>query len=604
MALTTPKQLVRALKECSSLKAVMRKYKMSWFKTHALYKEAVKEGLMDRLPMGAKSREDMTDFKVNPGVRLKKKSGQVRVKAALPLEVLPCKDGIRRAVFTYAQNATKLMEPLWTNIHAYLEFYGAQRVNKKGETVPSICVSRGTYVKRGFGAMGDKERWLELLDQGQRLRAIKSADEEDELYWDHRLEPYFVDAQVEVAPGLVFCGESNIIPSKARPLSSKETYTGRRSAIFPHPKYELTAIPSNQSEATKFNFTTGAITLKNYIFRDAGLMARFHHSFGFLLVEWDDEGNWWTRQLNADSTGTIYDVHPEHGVIRVKKGKVTGRHTGHDYGRKSRVYWADPQIVEQDDRMIKVAFGEGGMKDVLRPVEDFMGDVGSFKSRSHWDMQDPFKIFLRWVQGVTSVENEGNQIGDFLDYALRPYCTTHVLDGNHERHIGRWLRTVNGIWDSKNAQIWNKLAGLTLDFIESRQREPNYLEVLLRACNHPVLKSKRLNFMLRNASYVVCPDAGGGAECGGHGDDGPHGTRGSTRSQARGGRKKCLGHAWPEIFDGIYRSSSFARWGLDWQTGETAMNNCVQVFIYPNGKRTLIHFWDGRWCAGSKRVPA
>ncbi len=119
--------------------------------------------------------------------------------------------------------------------------------------------------------------------------------------------------------------------------------------------------------------------------------------------------------------------------------------------------------------------------------------------------------------------------------------------------------------------------------------------MLLRVAGQDVPKDIR--FLRRDESFIVCKGAGGGIECGEHGDDGTHGGRGSTAAHAKSAQKKCLGHAWAQIYDGIYRASSFSRAGLDWTHGNTAMNTCASVLIYPNGKRALVFMFANKWRA-------
>jgi len=94
-----------------------------------------------------------------------------------------------------------------------------------------------------------------------------------------------------------------------RPLSGLETYTGRDSAIVPHAKITMESVASGKHEATKFNYTTGAVTQRNYIQKKAGQRGEQQHSYGGLIVEVDSEGNWYVRQLEAEeASGEVRDL--------------------------------------------------------------------------------------------------------------------------------------------------------------------------------------------------------------------------------------------------------------------------------------------------------
>jgi hypothetical protein len=148
-----------------------------------------------------------------------------------------------------------------------------------------------------------------VLDKKRAFERIAGIERRsEEIKWAPEIDNYHSDERLEIAPGLVWCGEQNIIPTAERPLRGLEVYTGRKSGIIPHVKIAMESIPSSKHAPTKFNYTTGTVTQRNYIQRKAGLKAQFHHCYGALLVEVDADGNWFCRQINADSDGMIYDL--------------------------------------------------------------------------------------------------------------------------------------------------------------------------------------------------------------------------------------------------------------------------------------------------------
>ena len=54
-------------------------------------------------------------------------------------------------------------------------------------------------------------------------------------------------------------------------------------AAWPSPFGELREILGD--EATKFNYSTGTVTQRNYIAKKEGLKAEFHHQYGALIVD-------------------------------------------------------------------------------------------------------------------------------------------------------------------------------------------------------------------------------------------------------------------------------------------------------------------------------
>ena len=146
-------------------------------------------------------------------------------------------------------------------------------------------------------------------------------DEDKALWFDPCLAEYIRDIRVELANGLVWCGEMNILPTAEDPLSGLETYSHRKSAIFPHSKLAMRSIATMQGEGTKLNFTTGTVTLKNYIQKKAGLKAEHHHRYSALVVEVNHGGHWWVRQIGSSAKhGSIQDLN-----VLVKDGKVVSK---------------------------------------------------------------------------------------------------------------------------------------------------------------------------------------------------------------------------------------------------------------------------------------
>jgi len=247
--INTPRQFVQAYELHGSLRAVSREIGMNRYKVTKLYHEALELRLIEKLAVGNKSREDRK--KPSPVM-----SGKLRAMET-PAFSLPKKGTVARYMFTYAQNNTELHDDLWENLLALTEH---------PRTKCRLMVARGTYVKFSISGGGDKE-----VATG---KAAKKHTED--FHWDNRLDGYLYDDRAEIAPGLVWCGEMNIIPTAVRPLSAMESYTGRKSTILPHPKIAMESVASGKYEGTKFMYTTGAVTIRNYIKRKAGLKAEFH----------------------------------------------------------------------------------------------------------------------------------------------------------------------------------------------------------------------------------------------------------------------------------------------------------------------------------------
>jgi hypothetical protein len=378
----------------------------------------------------------------------------------------------------------------------------------------------------------------------------------------------------------VWCGELNISPTAERPLSGLEVYTGRASMIAPHTKVQMQSIATVGGSGAKLNYTTGAVTQRNYIERKEGFKADFHHCYGGLFVEVDSKGRWWVRQLNADSEGVIYDLDR-----KVEGGKVTEGH------RVEAITFGDIHLDNIEPTVRDATWGNGGLVDRLRPRYQFCHDILDFFRRSHHTIGDPYKMFQRYAAGKESVQKEVEDVAGFLEWIKRDDCETVVVDANHDRALRRWLASVDGRRDPVNAVFWSRLNTALLDYIQMYQREPhNLLAFALDDLKPPAT-------FLGDESFVILKEFGGGIECGMHFDLGANGSRGSLRQFAKMGRRANGGHSHSCGIDGgAYQAGTKSRLNLEYIKGPSSHSN-TDIVTYENSKRSLVTFYEGKYHA-------
>jgi len=572
----TAKQLVRAYEKYGSLKAIARATGGNREKIRNLYHQAMAEGMMESIKLGGKTSNHMKAA-VAGQLRVSKPKVRGRRKALKAKVIERDPDKVTRFLFTCAQNNTKLHEGLWTNLQKLAGFYKAK-----------IHVSRFAYVRAGWGARGDKKDYFAARNTGDRIV--------EDFWFDQRIEPYVSDDRLEVAPGLVWCGEANITPTAARPLSGLETFTGRRSGIFPHVKLAMESIPSSEHDPVKFNYTTGTITQRNYIQRKEGLKAEFHHCYGALLVEVDPDGNWWCRQLNADSEGTLYDID-----IMVKNGEITTnnpkfqKRAEHfvDTTFVEGVKWGDIHVAQMDQKVREAIWGEGGILDHLRAKHQFFDDLFDMYARNHHEMDDPHTMLQRYVTRSDDVGVEGVEAVRFLGEAYREWAKSVIVNSNHDRAIIRWLKDRRGQMDPVNMDLWHRLNSRVTQHIHLTGEAPIILRELMLEVMGWKKEPKGWTFLAQGDTYVICPSFGGGVDNGQHGDDGANGARGSTAGFAKIGRKMNKGHDHrATIYDSVYSSGCC----LDlknppkYMRGPSSASNS-HILTYLNGKRTILTQW-------------
>lgn len=469
---------------------------------------------------------------------------------------VPGPGGVKRYIFTCAQNNTGLHVPTWENLQALASYYGA-----------SIHVSSFTYDASSYG---------DNVKRG-------TEKEKEEIWWAPEVVEHLLDSPVAVAPGLIWCGELNILPTAVRPLSGMESYTGRKSGIIPHVKFAMESVASGKHEPTKFNYTTGTVTLRNYIQKKAGQKAEFHHGYGGLLVEVDSAGDWWVRQLNADSEGTIYDLN-----IRATDGRVTSGH------RVEAVQWGDIHRDRISPTMMELLWGKHSMMNDLSPKYQFAHDVLDFRPRNHHDLKNFHRMYEKFVSGNDDVLAELRRAAHFLQSeSHRDWCQTIVVRSNHDAAFDRWLREADYKHDLKNARFFLEAQLAFVRAIDDGDKGFMPFEWACRRMGVP----EDVKFLKQDESFVICKDANGGIECGHHGDKGANGAKGSLTGFSKSGRKINIGDKHSAgIMDGTYLAGVAGDLDHGYNEGMSSWSNSHTI-TYQNGKRCIVTVWNGKWKA-------
>lgn len=467
----------------------------------------------------------------------------------------------KRFVFTSAQNNTHIHENFFSSL---LQFCSHRNADLK--------VSKFTYNQAGF-------------------QNLSKEDGSKELWYDHRLKEYFLDESTVVAKDLVFCGELNILPTADLPLSGFGNYTQSASAIIPHAKVQLQSMPRTKGEDPRFLYSTGAVTLRNYIQQKVGQKAEFHHVFGALYVEVDETGAWFARQLIADETGKFYDLDEEFTPTGVTSGVPV-----------AAINWGDIHVEKLDPQVSLGGFGD--MKKTLKPGVQFIHDLTDFSARNHHNVQDPYFRAERKAQGKESVFDELYLSAKFLHNISEDGTKTVVVDSNHDHAFKRWLRDGDVRQDPINARMfhyWNY--EIYKDIFKNGVQKLNVYAEAIKMILFKTSKIKLSNvtFLEEDESYIVCGSPSdnfkGGIECGLHGHRGPNGSRGAPKALRTIGRKCNTGHTHSaSIIDGVYTAGVSAVLDMGYNKGPSSWSHS-HIVTYKNGKRAIVTMRGSKWKA-------
>lgn len=497
------------------------------------------------------------------GIDRKKKlaDGSIRGVEAIRCP-LPRKGHVKRYILTSAQNNTHVHAPVWDALLALAEYYDAQ-----------IMVGTFTYNHGAYGPASVKRG------------TCKQDQENKKLWYDPAVKPYIIDNRHLLANHLCWCGEMNILPTAVRPLTGFESYTGRSSGIFPHVKYAMESIATGRKENTKFNYTTGTVTQRNYIQKREGLKAEFHHCYGAVIVEVDGSGNWWLRQLNSTDDGTIYDLD-----IVVEDGVV------YENDRIEAITWGDTHVLMLLDEQVNQCSQH--MLDELRPKYQFIHDLMAGSITNHHSKKSLHQRFRNFARSGAwnDLRKEFLGCNDHVREMYRDFCETYIVDANHDRPwIERWLDSREGLDDPKNAIIWLKLNAALYEAMEKDPFARDF-HVLEYACRMLGLEKHMATFLREDQSFMITD---GKIECGMHGQLGPNGARGNPNNLSKMGRKANIGHMHKAgIYDGVYVAGVSCDIKSDvWYTRGPSSWSHSHIVTYPNGKRTIITVWDGKYRA-------
>ena len=480
-------------------------------------------------------------------------------------ESLPTKGVVKRYILTSAQNNTYVHEPFWENLLALAEHYVAR-----------IMVGTFSYNQNNFGQLS--------------VKAGTKKERDHDLWFDPAVASYRCDQRITLAPGLVWCGEMNIIPTEENPLSGLETYAHQSSAIFPHTKLEMRSIATTGGEPAKLIYTTGAATLMNYLQKKAGLKAEHHHRYACLIVEVDSAGSWWVRQVAARKNGRcIQDLNVliEDGVVKTADASVEAITWGDLHATNSQ-----PEVVDASMKML----------DVLRPKFQFLHDIMEGVSvNRHYIKHAPLPhlYFNRWLRGLHRVDEELKQSRATLERYLRPWCQTIAPDANHDGGwLESWLNKFDYRYDPANAELFLRMQNFMYSQIRERMCYPKNVNLMQYAFEKEAgLKPGLVKFLLPDESFSVCKDI----ECGMHGHFGPNGAYGSPSNLSKIGKKATTAHTHSAgIYHGLYVAGTSSKLTKDWDyTVGPSSWSWSHVVVYPNGQRTIVTMRNGKWHAGA-----
>lgn len=408
-------------------------------------------------------------------------------------------------------------------------------------------------------------------------------------WYDTSIRKYLFNQRIELNEKVEVLGNLNILPTAQNPISGYQTFTGLKSAIIPHPKISFESVATASNKLTKFLVTSGAVTVPNYMQKNAGIKGEFHHQLGAVIVEVVNDKQFHLRHILAESDGSFYDL-----TERYHKGSLS---VGH---RVESIVWGDIHAVDLDREVYQASWyndeylitEQPALIDLLKPKHQFFHDLLDFKYRNHHNRKSDVATKVNYDK---SVSDEIKQCVRFLMQSHRDYCTSVVVSSNHDRAYDRWI-TETPVQEEHNIDNALFLLRSQVAYYSSvLNAEP--INLFKWACTNGGYTDKQGESILNQVKFLS-PDESyriNEVECGMHGDKGINGAKGSLKSFAKIGTKCTIGHSHTAgIYEGVYQVGCSRTLNAGYNEGCSSWSHS-HVIQYQNGKRAILTLINGRY---------
>lgn len=316
-------------------------------------------------------------------------------------------------------------------------------------------------------------------------KAFSPQTEEEENY-NPEVLPYLLRSPVKTENAHIYAG-CHILPTAKYPSNAAiDLNEGERFTIVASPKMQQKEIPRGEGQTFSTVYTTGAITLPNYLPSRAGSVAEKSHKIGALHVV---EGKVYPLEYDKD-LGWDYDF------FSMVLGDI------HAESLDSNCFSKTLDCIKNHN-----------IKDVV------LHDLLDFKNRNGHGRNNGSHLFLE--RGGTVADNL-NMVNDILDELYKHVENIYVVRSNHDDMLDRWLTdvTYSPHLDPVNAGLYHRLQHLKYKYMAQHNEVPNMLEIALKDIYPGGKYTSSIKFLSLADSLQLH-----GVECGLHGHRGVNGAR-------------------------------------------------------------------------------
>jgi hypothetical protein len=390
-------------------------------------------------------------------------------------------------IFTCAQNATNVNDAVWTSLLKYVDYLEAT-----GGC--SLHVIPFLYHNPTSIANSPEDQW-----------------------WTRRVLQYLDLVRHEVHDNVVVMADIRTQPTAEDPVSNVQVLSGAKTCIFAHTKQQMLPIPVLEGQHRKMAYTTGAVTAENYTPTIAGKKGEFHHQYGFVIVEHDDNGACYVRQVPMRADGTFCDlIHmcdPINGVTPNREAVA--------------LVLGDLHVGEHDQQAVEAVLPLAQMVDCKYLV---LHDLFNGASVNPHEKNNPFVRAERFTAGETDMQEEIMTVIDYLTWLKINFLGSQIVTvrSNHDDMLDRYLASEDWRKDVQNSKAYMRYA---LAILEGKAPK-GVIPYVIRE-EHPDVVCLGLDESFQPGVYELAH----------HGHIGANGSKGSYKQFARLSAKTIIGHS-------------------------------------------------------------
>lgn len=378
--------------------------------------------------------------------------------------------------------------------------------------------------------------------------------------WDMAVDKYLTAKRQILHPYLILLADLKIQATAPNPTSATELFGAEKTVIVGAPKIEMKTLATLEGQHQKFIYSTGSITAPSFTDTVAGGKAAEHHSYGFLVVEIEDDEIVHVRSVSAHKDGSFNDL-----KYRVSNGVVSEEEVEY-------LVWGDSHFAQKQQSVTDAFRGLCSDLGIRRSV---LHDVFDSKALNVHNVKNPIIQHDLRMKGDDDLGKELNQMYSELEWFEDNMDETLITSSNHDDFVNRAMYSMNWYDNLTSAKLFVEMLSLTINELAPDGLIPYYI-------NKRFKNIRALNVEDSVIRY--------GVQIGQHGHKGANGSKGSIMQFAKWFVKTIIGHSHtPSIKGGCYQVGISCKMDHDYNEGMSGWTwaGCT---LNKYGKRQMIVF--------------